>query len=146
MSEPKLRLNGQNVRLSIFLGGTPFVQSQIAKSVSIEPRVTEHDDAFLGSDADDPDQQVRGWNVSIDTFYADATLKKAFLDREAKRVARQPFPELSIGFIFENRDGTNEAFVAQKCEGMPSFSVPDAKERVMVSFKCRAKYYKPVTI
>lgn len=143
-TDPPLRLNGENVVVTVFLDQTPFESSEIAKSITIEPRVTEHNDAFLGSDADDPDQQVRGWTFKIEFFKSDSVLEKALLARERARVARQRLQSLSIGLVFENRDGTEDPFILQRCEAKPlSTNASGAAERVMNTFDGRAKRYLP---
>lgn len=142
--DPPLRLNGQNVLVTVFVGQTPYQQSEIAKSISIEPRVTEHNDAFLGSDADDPDNQVRGWTAKIEMFMADSVLAKALLQREADRVARRQMQDLSVGLVFENRDGTQDGFILQRCEMKPlPINATGAAERIMNSLEVRAKRYVP---
>jgi hypothetical protein len=139
-------LNGENVLITIFLGGVPFAQSQIVKSVNISEVAVMHRDAFLGSDADDPDKQTRGWDAKIESFVADHVFVKALMDREQKRQARLPYDEMSIGLVFLNRDGTNDGFVLKKCEPKTDINSPGASERMMHSFDVQAKYYRPVAL
>lgn len=147
MPDPGLRLNGENVAVTIFANGAPFAQSQILKSGSIKPKITAHDDAFIGSDADDPDQQLRGWEFDFDAFVVDTALADMLLAREAKKSARVAFETLSIGLIVLQRDGTNKGYFLQKCEIQPpDITFQGANERVMHGLKGRAKYFKPASI
>jgi hypothetical protein len=143
MADPKLPLNGENAKIVFFLGTRRFDIADRLKTFKCDPKVVEHDDSMLGSDSDDPDQQVRGWTFEFEGFHASAELNKALLAREAKRVARQAYEEISIGIILENRTPTptsEDGFILQKCEVPPlGINVGGATERIMDSIRGRAK-------
>jgi hypothetical protein len=145
MADPGLRLNGEHIVLTVNIGGTPFGQSQIVKSLTVEPKVVDHDDDFLGDDASSPDQQVRGWTGKFDAFVVDTALQDKLLQREAARVARQRLDAISIGIAVRKRDGTTASYVLQECEMPPvGINASGAAERVMQNYTVRARRFRKV--
>jgi hypothetical protein len=143
MADPKLPLNGENAKIIIFGGTRRFDVVDRLKTFKCDPKVTEHDDSYIGSDADETDQQVRGWTFEMEGFHADAELAKYLLEREEKRRRRQRYDEISIGIILENRTPTptsEDGFILQKCEIPPlGINVGGATERIMDSIRGRAR-------
>lgn len=147
VSPEGLRINGEHVLCSVMLDGRQFGQSQTLKSVSVEPKVVEHDDDLVGQSTSIPDQQVRGWTFKLDEFVVDNALGKALLERERKRVARQRYEVVTIGLVVNKRDGTSDGYSLQECEITPAgFNVSGATERVTQSLSGRARKFNSIVI
>lgn len=145
-SNPKLALHGSNVTLTIFIGGKPQVRTDLAKKITVTEQVQQYRDKYLGRVRDRTDEQTTGYDLKIELDYAGSQLYAALLAQKAAREALQTFGDISIGLIFENRDGTTDGYLAQKCTTKNEINIGGKDDAVGHTIDVYAEDFKQVAL
>lgn len=145
-TNPKLPLTGRNITVTVFLDGKPQPQTDVCKSIEVDEVAQMFRDKYLGRDRDRTDKTVSGYDVKLELDYTDATLIKALLNQQTLRDANLPVPNLSIGMILSNRDGTADGYIVQNCVSKFNFSFKGKDERGMVRLELQGEDLKTVVL
>lgn len=138
-SNPRLPLTGRNVVVTVFIGGLPAQQTDLANSFTITEQVVQYRDKYLGRDRDRTDEQTTGYDCRLDVQYAGSQLVSAILAQKAARQFLQPIPVISLGFTMQNRDGTADAYVLQNCTTKMEIDFKGKDERGMINLQIQAE-------
>jgi len=138
-SNPKLPVTGRNVVLTIFVGGTPLTQTDVAQSISITEVVQQYRDKYLGRDRDRPDEQTTGYDATISLHYTGSQLVQALFAQKTARQTLQPVPLVSIGLTVANRDGTYDGYLLQNCTAKIAIDFRGKEDRGMINLSLQAE-------
>jgi len=127
---PALPLTGAKVALTIYLAGNALQQTDNAESVQVTEQVVQYRDKLLNRFRDRTDEQTIGYDAKIVLQYAGAQIVSALLAQKAARQANQAVPELSVGLVLANRDGTFHGYILQRGTSKMDINISGKDDRV----------------
>ena len=136
---PQLALHGRDVVLTIFVGGNPLPQTDLAHSITVNEVNTQHVDKLLGRVEDRLDETPGHFETTIDLMYAGAQIVSQLIAQKAARAANIPFAPISIGMVWTNRDGSQSAYTLGTCTTNQSLKVGGKDEAIMHSLKVQSE-------
>ena len=137
-------LSGEQVPITLFLGGTP-VGSEIATSLRVSEKSTDHDDSYLGRDRDVPDKQTNGFSATVTFNVPDGLIMQKLDENDDARRHNRPIPAVSLQFTLINRSGTGDAsYMLTGCVPKRDLDAGGRKDRVRLTVRLDAQDMKKV--
>lgn len=129
-SIPDMGIYGDNVTVRLFIDGQPQDGLQYSTSIKIKEDATIHKRNHLGRKRQRVGKQIDGYTINLAMDLAKTTLLKRLKERDTARDNNQPVPDLTIGFKFTLRNGSEVQYVATGCEAVPDIDAGDRQQEV----------------
>lgn len=143
-SIPDMGIYGDNARCRIFIDGQPQDGTQYATSIKIKPEVNIHKRGHMGRKRKRVGKQLLGYTISLAMDVANLSLWDKLRERDDKRDANQPVPELTVQLTFVLRNGREVSYIATGCEDTTDIDAGDQESEVAYNVEISAEDVRKV--
>lgn len=130
MPIPDKTIYGQNVKVKVFLDGTPKGGPEMATSCKITQVSTQHSRNYLGRKRRVTDKHVDGYDLSLKMDYKNGALQRALMERDRARDDNTSVPELTVVVELTLRNGREEVYAFTGAEDKNDIDAGDRTKEV----------------
>jgi len=130
MPIPDKTIYGQNVKVKVFLDGTPKGGPELATSCKITQVSTQHSRNYLGRKRRVTDKHVDGYDLALKMDFKNSELMDALRARDDARDANTSVPDLTVVVEMTLRNGREVVYAFTGCEDKVDIDAGDRTKEV----------------
>lgn len=139
MPIPDKTIYGQNVKVRVFLDGTPKGGTELATSCKITQDSTQHSRNYLGRKRRVTDKHVDGYTLALKMDYKNGELSRALMARDKARDDNTSVPDLTVVVEMTLRNGREEVYAFTGCEDKVDTDAGDRTKEVEFNLELAAE-------